>query len=94
MKTIGMVLILAILLLPTFVSADCADLERYTGWILDSPHAVIFYAGKRPLARVELQNCEIRPLSRIRLLSSYVCESDEIEIDGEACHIVSLELMD
>ena len=93
MKKIWIILSLAILLFPTFSSADCASLERYTSWIVESSHAIIFYAGRRPLARVELPNCEIRPLSTIRLMKSYICDSDVIIIDGEACHIISVQLM-
>jgi len=92
-KKIWTMLSLAILLFPAFVWSDCADLERYTSWILESSHTVLFYAGKTPLARVEIPNCEIRPLSTIRLLNSYVCESDEILVDGVACHIITVELL-
>ncbi len=84
---------LAILLFPAFVSADCADLGRYTSWILETSHTVLFYAIQRPLARVEIPNCEIRPLSTIRLINSYVCDSDEMMIDGISCHIISVELL-
>ena len=93
MKNIWMMLSLAILLLPAFVSADCADLGRYTSWILETSHTIVFYAGQRPLARVEIPNCEIRPLSTIRLINTYVCDADEIIIDGISCHIISVELL-
>ena len=89
-----MVLSLAILLFPTFVSADCADLQRFTNWILESSHTVPFYAGQRPLARVQIPNCEIRPLSTIRLINSYLCDSDNILVDGVACHIITVEVLD
>ncbi len=91
---IGMGILLAFLLSPNPASADCANLERYTAWVLDTSNSLIFYAGKTPLARVELQECEISPLSRIRLLSSYVCESDKIEIDGGACQIITVTVLD
>jgi len=88
-----MILSLAILLFPTFVSADCADLGRYTSWILETSNTIVFYAGQRPLARVEIPNCEIYPLSTIRLINSYVCDSDEIIIDGITCHIISVQIL-
>ena len=94
MKKIWMILSLAILLFPTFVSADCANLERFTNWVLESSHTVLFYAGKKPLARIEIPNCEIRPLSMVRLIDSYLCESDKVIIDGEACNIITVELLD
>jgi len=93
MKKIWVILSLAILLFPAFVSADCADLERYTSWILETSHIIVFYAGQKPLARVEVPNCEIRPLSTIHLINSYVCGSDEIIIDGIACHIISVQVL-
>ena len=88
-----MILSLAILLFPTFVSADCADLSRFTNWILETSNGIVFYAGQRPLARLEIPNCEIRPLSTIRLINSYVCDSDEIIIDGISCHILSVQIL-
>jgi hypothetical protein len=94
MKKIGWVLTLAILLFPTFVSADCADLGRFTPWILETSHAIIFYSREKPLARVEIPYCEIGPLSTIRLIASYVCDSDEIMIDGVACRIITVQLLE
>jgi len=93
MRKIWTMLGLAISLFPTFVWADCTDLGMYTSWILETSHTVLLYSGKTPLARVEIPNCEIRPLSTIRLLSSYVCESDEILVDGVACHVITVEVL-
>ena len=93
MRKIGMMLSLAILLFPALVSADCVDLGKFTSWILESSHTVVFYGGQRPLARLEIPNCEIRPLSTIRLLDSYVCDSDKIIIDGIACPIISVQIL-
>jgi len=91
MKKILWLLSLAVVLLPTFASADCVDLERFTNWILETSHTLVFYAGAKPLARLEIPNCEITPLSTIRLRTSYVCEEDEIIIDGVACHIITVQ---
>jgi hypothetical protein len=93
MKKIWWLLSLAILLFPAFVSADCADLGRYTSWILETSHTVLFYNGKTPLASVEIPYCEITPLSTIRLLNSYVCESDEIMVDGVPCRIITVKVL-
>ena len=93
MKKIGWLVTLVILLLPTFASADCADLGRFTNWILETSHALVFYAGPKPLARLEIPNCEITSSSTIRLRSSYVCDLDEIEIDGAACQIITVEIL-
>jgi len=93
MRQVWVALGLAILLFPAFVSADCADLERYTNWILETSHTVTFYNGKTPLARIEIPYCEITPLSSIRLLNSYVCESDEIMVDDVACRIITVRVL-
>ncbi len=87
------VIFLAILLFPAFVSADCADLSRYTNWYLETSHGVIFYNEDTPLARVEIPYCEITPLSKILLINSYVCESDEIMVDGVACRIITVKVL-
>ena len=91
MKKMWWWLSLTVLLFPAFVLADCADLGRFTDWILETSHTVLFYAGKTPLARVEIPYCEITPLSTIRLRTSYICEQDEIMIDGVTCHILTVE---
>lgn len=85
MRKIGIVLSLTILFFPAFVWADCVDLGRFTSWYLETSHAIVFYMGERPIARLEIPNCEVGPLSTIRLIKSYVCDSDEILIDGAAC---------
>ncbi len=93
MKKMLWLLSLAIVLLPAFASADCADLGRYTNWILETSHTLVFYYGETPLARIEIPYCEINPLSKILLLNSYVCDSDEIMVDGVACRIITVKVM-
>jgi len=93
MKKISWLFSFVMILIPTFVLADCADLERYNSWFLETSHTLVFYAGAKPLARLEIPNCEIRPLSTIHLRTSYVCEQDEIMIDGVACRIITVEIL-
>jgi hypothetical protein len=88
-----MVLGLAILLSPTFALADCADLGSFTSWVVETNHTIVFYEGQQPLARLEIPNCEIRPSSDIRLIRSYVCDLDEIMIDGVACSIITVQVL-
>lgn len=93
MRKIWIVLSLTIILLPAFFSADCADLGRFTSWYLETSHTIIFYAGAIPLARVEVPFCEVTPLSTIRLINGYVCDSDEIMVDGVACRIITVKVL-
>jgi hypothetical protein len=46
-KKVGVMLsFLTLLLLPSLVLADCADLSYFTGWALEDEHRVLFYMGK------------------------------------------------
>ena len=94
MKKILVVLSLMVLLtLPIQVLADCADLKNYTHWTIESEHTIIFYMGNKPLASLNIPYCEFLPTSSIRLLKSYVCDSDNIVIDGKECSILDIEVM-
>lgn len=94
MKRILMGLSFTIFLLySSLVSADCLDLGRFTSWVIEGTHTIVFYAGVKPIARLEIPNCEIQTTSKIRLIKSYVCDSDEIEIDAEACRAITVELL-
>jgi hypothetical protein len=93
-KRIPILLSLPILfLLPALVSADCLDLGGYTSWVLEDTHTVVFYMGERPIARLQIEDCTISPSSTIRLIKSYVCDSDSIEIDGETCSIITVQVL-
>jgi hypothetical protein len=94
-KRIRIFLILAVgLLFPHVASADCVDLGNYTNWYLEDSHRVIFYQGEVPLARLTIPDCEIHRFSHILLLKSYVCDSDNILIDGQKCSIMTVKSMD
>jgi len=94
MKQILILLSLMVLLiLPKQVSADCAELKNYTNWTLEDEHTIVFYVGNTPLASLNVPYCEIFPSSSIRLLKSYVCDSDNIVIDGKECSIIEVEVM-
>jgi hypothetical protein len=94
MKQILVVLSLMVLLiLPIQVLADCADLKDYTNWTLEDGHSIIFYIGNKPLASLNIPYCDIFPSSNIRLLKSYICDSDNIEIDGKECSIIEVKVM-
>ena len=92
-KIIVLIILGIFLFLPALVLADCADLGRYTNWVLESEHKIIFYMGVKPIARLEIPDCKIQSSSNLRLLKGYVCESDEIMIDGNTCNIMSLEIL-
>ncbi len=92
MKKIAFVVLsVAILLfLPHIVFSDCVDLGRSTGWYVQGEHTLIFYSAKSPIAQVNVPNCSIRPSSIVRLITNYLCDSDKVIINGEACEIMTV----
>jgi hypothetical protein len=86
---------LAVLLLsPSYATGDCIDLSRFTNWVREDEHTVTFYRREIPIARVSIPYCEILPSSIIRLRTSYVCDSDSIEVDDNACSIMTVTGLD
>ncbi len=92
MKNIFLVLCFGIFfLLPSLSSAGCTDIGYFTNFLLEGANTVILYAGSTPVARFDVQNCEVRPSSKIRLLKSYVCDGDEILIDDKRCVMLDIK---
>lgn len=85
-------LLLCLSLAPGLTRADCLDLSGFTSWALQDESTVIFYRGNQVLAMVTFSNCTVQPSSRIRLLKNYVCEADEIQVDDDACSIISVKV--
>ncbi len=80
----------AILFFPNPATADCVDLTRSTSYYIQGGHAIIFYEGLRPVASVEVPYCVIRQDSNVRLTKNYVCDFDDIVIDGDICGIITV----
>jgi hypothetical protein len=85
-----MVVILLVVLSSDIVSSDCVDLKRSNGWYAQGGHTIIFYVGFTPIARVDVR-CPVKPSSTIRPMTSYICDSDSIVIDGEVCNIMTVD---
>ena len=94
-KKILLLITLTILLLfPNLVLADCMDLGSFTSWILEDTNKIIFYEGQRPIALLNIPYCEVHPSSSIRLTKSYICDSDNIIIDGGECSIMTVKALE
>ena len=78
---------------PAVASADCVDLGDFTSWVSQGEHGLMFYQGERPIALLNIPYCEIRASSTIRLVKSYVCDSDSIMIDGRECGIMTVKAL-
>jgi hypothetical protein len=80
----------AVLFFPEFATSDCVNLGRSTSYYIQGAHSVIFYEGMRPVAFVDVPYCSIGRESIIRLTKSYVCDFDDIIIDGDVCTIMTV----
>ena len=84
-----MLVITLVLLSSNIVFSDCVDLTRSNGWYVQGGHTIIFYIGMSPIARVDVR-CSVKPSSTIRPMTSYICDTDSIVIDGEICNIMTV----
>jgi hypothetical protein len=91
-KKIFWTLFLGILfLLPNLSSAGCTTIGSFTSFTLEGSRTVVLYGGSRPVASFDVQGCDIKPSSKIQLIKSYVCDGDEIMIDGLKCIIMEIK---
>jgi hypothetical protein len=75
--------------LPSLTLADCADLSGFTNFALTGGNTVTVYSGGTPFAKFDVQ-CEIQPTSKIELIKGYVCDGDEVLVDGSRCTILNV----
>jgi len=79
-----------LLVLPNVVSADCLLVGSFDNFIIDDNDVVTLYNGQVPIVKLEV-DCSVISTSKIRFLNEYVCDDDDILIDGSTCNIESLE---
>jgi len=86
------ILILACLgilvVLPNLVIADCGDFGGFTGFYLNG-NTVTLLSNNTPYIKFDA-DCPIQPTSRIQLLRGYMCDGDEILVDGSKCLIMNV----
>jgi len=75
-----------LLLLPNLGLADCCDLGGFTSYAVDQNNTVILYAGNVPMARFSVQ-CSIQNDSKVQLIKTYMCDGDELLVDGSRCMV-------
>jgi hypothetical protein len=80
-----------IFLLPNLSSAECTSIAGFSNFSLEGTNTVVLYAGKLPVARFDVLDCSVEPSSKIQLIKSYVCDGDEIIIDGSRCTIMEIK---
>jgi len=77
-----------LLVLPNLVLADCADLGGFSSFSVTG-NTVTLYSGTNPFVRFDVQ-CDIQSTSRLQLIKGYVCDGDEVLVDGSRCTILNV----
>ena len=90
-KNMLMGLCLGILLVvPNVVLAGCTDLGGFTSFSVTG-HVVTLYSGTKPFVKFDVRcDAQVQPKSRLELIKSYVCDGDEVLVDGAKCTIFNL----
>ncbi len=81
--------LLAASILPAAAFADCMLVEYFDNFMIQEDDTIILYNGSVALVKIDVE-CNVEPDSRIRLLKNYLCNGDNILIDGSTCMIVSV----
>ncbi len=74
--------------LPNLVFADCADIGGFSSFSVDG-NTVTLYARNKPFVKFDVQ-CGIESTSRLQLIKGYVCDGDEVLVDGSKCTILNI----
>ncbi len=65
---------------PNLVLADCADIGGFCSFSVDGI-TVSLLARSKPFVKFDVQ-CGIESTSRLELIKSYVCDGDEVLVEG------------
>ncbi len=91
MKRIKFFLISFLVLLPGLVWAECGTIGFFNRFAIEGMNTVTLYLGPQAVARFDLQTCSIRPDSTIQLIKNYVCDGDEVIVDGANCTVIEVK---
>ncbi len=69
--------------------ADCADMGSFDSFSVTG-NTVTLYAASRPFVKFDVQSCDVQPTSKLQLLKGYVCDGDEVLINGSRCTILDV----
>jgi hypothetical protein len=78
-----------LLVLPNLVLADCADLGSFSSFSVTGGNTVTLYSMNTPFVKFDVQ-CNIESTSRLQLIKGYVCDGDEVLVDGSRCTILNV----
>ena len=89
-KAVLSLVLFMILFLPGLCLAECTEIGFFNRFVIEKPQRVILYLGSVPIVRFDVMDCEVKPTSNIELIKSYVCDGNEIMIDGVKCTIMEI----
>jgi hypothetical protein len=78
-----------LVVLPNLVLADCADLGGFTSFSVTGGNTVTLYSMNKPFVKFDVQ-CNIDATSKLQLIKGYVCDGDEVLVDGSKCTILNV----
>jgi hypothetical protein len=78
-----------LVVLPNLVLADCADLGSFSSFSVTGGNTVPLYSMNTPFVKFDVQ-CNISPTSKLQLIKGYVCDGDEVLVDGSRCTILNV----
>lgn len=81
-KNILVLVCLGILVvLPNLVLADCVDIGGFSSFSVTTGNTVTLYSMNKPYVKFDVQG-GIETTSRLQLIKGYVCDGDEVLVDG------------
>ena len=88
--------VVILLIIPNAVLADCVHLGGsikggFSSFSVKGDNKVVLYSGSVPVAKFDIQDCRIKRTSKIRLIKSYMCDGDKIDIDGKECVMLDVK---
>ncbi len=91
LRILQTVFVMTILFIPALVTAECTQIGAFTRFALERENTVLLYYVNSPVVRFDVQSCEIQPWSSIQILHSYMCDGDQLVIDGLKCVIMEIQ---
>ncbi len=77
-----------LVVLPNLVLADCADIGGFNSFSV-AGNTVTLFAMNKPFVKFDVQ-CDIESTSKLQLIKPYVCDGDELLVDGSKCMILNI----
>ncbi|HUL21186.1 MAG TPA: hypothetical protein VLZ10_07005 [Thermodesulfobacteriota bacterium] len=89
-KNIAILVCLGILVvLPNLVLADCAAIGGFSSFSVSGGNTVTLYSGGTPYVKFDVQG-SIDPTSKLQLIKGYMCDGDEVLVDGSKTTILNV----